>query len=384
MNEAELIGRIYESSEGDSQDFGGLFRVLGETLGAVSGHHFVLEENAAPETHDFGSDPAAFARYIDEFQAVDPRLRIAQQNPHRIFSDVDVIDASSFERAPIYAELLRSVNLRYSLFFASPVQPGLVLAQALMRPKKLSHFGEEEKRRLERILPHLRRAVRLRWNLLRLHQPLSDLQQSIDRLPSPTLILDASGRPLCMNQRVRRLLDERDGLVLRGGRLDATSPTASRALSAALTETLRLGTPAALRSLHTVSPPSVVQVHRDGGRVLSLIFLPFGVAHHPVLNDVPQARALVVIHDPDRALRLNPALIAKVHGLTPTEAALAAALAEGETPASIARERGSSEQTVRTHIKRILEKTETTRQVDRVRLLLAGGAMHLGGSDGEP
>lgn len=85
-----------------------------------------------------------------------------------------------------------------------------------------------------------------------------------------------------------------------------------------------------------------------------------------------------MIHDPEGVVRLNPELISKVHGLTPTEAALAAALAEGETPASIAHERGCSEQTVRTHIKRILEKTETSRQVDLVRLLLSGGAMHLG------
>lgn len=177
-------------------------------------------------------------------------------------SDVDVIDARSFERAPIYAEFLRHLDIRYTLFFASPVQPGLVLAQALMRPKKLGHFEEEEMRRLERLLPHLLRALRLRWNLERLRQPPSDLQQAIDRLPSPTLILDASGRPLCMNERVRRLLDAKDGLVLRRGRLDATSATASRDLAAALAETLRLGDPVALRAMDTVVPPAVVQVHR--------------------------------------------------------------------------------------------------------------------------
>lgn len=381
IDEAELIGRIYESAEGDSHDFGPLFQSLGETLGAVAGHHLVFEEAGTPETHAFGGDPAAFARYIAEFQAVDPRLRIAQQNPHVIFSDVDVIDPRTFERSPIYAEFLRHQDFRYTLFFASPVQPGLVLAQALMRPKKLAHFGEEEKRRLERLLPHLRRALRLRWNLQRLRRPRSDLQEAIDRLPSPTLVLDASGRPLCMNRNVRRLLDEKDGLVLNEGRLDATSATASRELAAVLAETLRLGEPTALRSLHTVAPPGIVQIPREGGRALSLLFLPFGAADHPALGEVPRARALVIIHDPERVLRLNPELIAKVHGLTPTEAALAAALAEGETPVSIAKGRGSSEQTVRTHIKRILEKTGTSRQADLVRLLLAGGAMHLGAAD---
>jgi len=62
--------------------------------------------------------------------------------------------------------------------------------------------------------------------------------------------------------------------------------------------------------------------------------------------------------------------------LTPTEAELAAALAEGRTLAEFAEARGCSEQTGRTHLKRILEKTGTSRQADLVRVLLTGAAMH--------
>jgi len=89
------------------------------------------------------------------------------------------------------------------------------------------------------------------------------------------------------------------------------------------------------------------------------------------------ARVLAVIHDPRRIVRLQPALLAKVHGLTKTEAALAAALAAGRTVASFAIGQGSSEHTARTHMKRILEKTGTKRQADLVRVLLTGVAAYL-------
>lgn len=57
--------------------------------------------------------------------------------------------------------------------------------------------------------------------------------------------------------------------------------------------------------------------------------------------------------------------------LTPTEARLAVAIAEGSTPAEAAGFLGISVLTARTHLKRIFHKTATTRQAELVRLVLA-------------
>jgi len=121
----------------------------------------------------------------------------------------------------------------------------------------------------------------------------------------------------------------------------------------------------------------VVEVEREGGRPLCLSFLPVAPSHRVRGEVAPRARAIVVVHDPEAEVRLRPELIARIHGLTPTEAALAAAIASGRTAAEIAAERGSSEHTVRTHLKRILDKTGTTRQADLVRLLLASAALQM-------
>jgi DNA-binding CsgD family transcriptional regulator len=89
-----------------------------------------------------------------------------------------------------------------------------------------------------------------------------------------------------------------------------------------------------------------------------------------------RARILALIHDPRRRIRLNPALVAQLHGLTSTEAALATAIAEGHTLAEFAIVRGCTELTARTHLKRILDKTGTNRQPELVRVLLTSVAMH--------
>lgn len=69
------------------------------------------------------------------------------------------------------------------------------------------------------------------------------------------------------------------------------------------------------------------------------------------------ARVLALFHDPRRRIRLEAALVAQVYGLTATEAALATALAHGQTIADFARARGCTEQTARSHLKRVREQT---------------------------
>ena len=61
--------------------------------------------------------------------------------------------------------------------------------------------------------------------------------------------------------------------------------------------------------------------------------------------------------------------------LTPSEARIAALLAVGRTTAEITLELSISENTLKTHLRRILEKTATSRQVELVSLLARVGSV---------
>jgi DNA-binding CsgD family transcriptional regulator len=64
-------------------------------------------------------------------------------------------------------------------------------------------------------------------------------------------------------------------------------------------------------------------------------------------------------------------LVQSLFDLTPTEASVARSLASGETVEAIASARGVSQNTIRAHIRGVLEKTGCNRQVDVVALLTA-------------
>jgi DNA-binding CsgD family transcriptional regulator len=79
----------------------------------------------------------------------------------------------------------------------------------------------------------------------------------------------------------------------------------------------------------------------------------------------------LIISDPNRAIELDHAALCRLYGLTPAEGRLAALLANGKHIESAAHLLGVSIHTVRTHLKHIFSKTETSSQSDLVRLILS-------------
>jgi DNA-binding CsgD family transcriptional regulator len=79
--------------------------------------------------------------------------------------------------------------------------------------------------------------------------------------------------------------------------------------------------------------------------------------------------AMVFVHDPLRAAPASVALLQSVFGLTPAEADLARALHAGTSPARHARDRAVSVNTVYTHLRRLKEKTGTTRLAELTNLI---------------
>ena len=85
--------------------------------------------------------------------------------------------------------------------------------------------------------------------------------------------------------------------------------------------------------------------------------------------------ALVLVADPARRTRIDPAVAAEALGLTGMESRVAVLLAEGMTVRDVAAAMGRGESTIRSHVKHMFAKHGLSRQADLVRLVLAvGGA----------
>jgi DNA-binding CsgD family transcriptional regulator len=116
----------------------------------------------------------------------------------------------------------------------------------------------------------------------------------------------------------------------------------------------------------------VLAIRRGPGqrRPLAILAAPFRIDRAAPFALVRRPAVVVFVSDPERAPRTPPEHLAELYGLTPRESALVALLLDGCDLREAAGRLGVSMNTVRTHMRLVLEKTGTHRQAELVSLLL--------------
>ena len=144
-----------------------------------------------------------------------------------------------------------------------------------------------------------------------------------------------------------RLFAGGDGLTLGVDGLRATDRVADRALAGAVER--------ALRELGAV--PAELLVPRPSGRADHRVTLIPRREAYPWLM-LRASSVLVLIEDRDAASRFALGRLAAQFGLTAAEAEVAHAVMQGRSAADMAGETGRSLATVRTHLARVMAKTQ--------------------------
>jgi hypothetical protein len=135
---------------------------LSDYIGGAAVNLILIEKPAASpvDMHFERVDEQAYARYINDYIAVDPRVpRILQAPVNRLLLEHHVLTEEEKRTGAIYNELLARSGMRnqaITLLSADSVFAGFGVA-----PRDDSRaFEPEQLARLARVLPHLRHAVR--------------------------------------------------------------------------------------------------------------------------------------------------------------------------------------------------------------------------------
>ena len=183
--------------------------------------------------------------------------------------------------------------------------------------------------------------------------------------------VDGRGRIAAANDRALALLRTGEGLVDQDGVLGADVPADNAVLQGLLAGALPSGGGPGAGGSMTVrraANPQPLVVH----------LLPLG-RPEPAVCTWPGA-AVVVVADPARRTRFDPALVAAGLGLTPMESRVAVLLTEGKSLREAAAATGCKESTIRWHLRQIFAKRGIARQAELVRLVLSlalAGAAHV-------
>lgn len=232
--------------------------------------------------------------------------------------------------------------------------PGLIVMRRI--PPQDSRFEEI----YSALRLHLHRALEMQRRFKEFESRQIGLEDALNRLTTGVILLDSRLMVIFANSCAHKVLEERNGLLLRDGMLAAQSRSDSMKLGQTLQEILGILKP------HRKN--GVAWISRSGKRPLVVVTLRIGTTNRLA------AAIAVYLSDPDSGMLPDPDLLRQLYRLTPAESAVVLQLLQGNRLETSAQALGISLNTARTHLKRALNKTDTRRQADLIRLLLTGPA----------
>jgi DNA-binding CsgD family transcriptional regulator len=346
-----LLGRLRQEARAD------FVFVAAYSLASGRGRLLYSANVGAPQVRSFADLyvlPAQWVRssHADPLVVEDVATRAAAPDGEFYARWLDPSRSVSFLQALITHEPVRS-----------PAGPEVTFI-AIARSRAAGEFTRAEIARVSTLVSHIRRAVDIQATVTALKAQWQAAMDSFDKLGVGVVILDGDQRPLGMNQYARELVAARGNKPLEAlapimfnGEHGATAMRACGLLGGAdeVLDGNGFGTVVEAREANGARPIIATarrldNAPRDGGRgaPASVIFLS----------------------DPERKATFDAETMRRLYGLTRAEANIAVMLAEGRHLDQAADLLDISINTARTHLKRVLEKTNTTRQADLVRLLL--------------
>ncbi len=296
-----------------------------------------------------------FAAYVNEgwFAQCDRRVCLMSQTSPSFFVEHDFWSDRELDGKAIYRDFFRPRGLGWSASTGLQLTTGDNIVFSVERALDRGPLGPTEVERLNRLRPHLARSASVTARL-GLHRA-QGASETLGTLGIPALLIDGRGAVLDANAEAEAL-DEHVRWAA-GDRVVLTDVRANTLLTDALA---RVGEPAA-------DVPASFALRDAGDRpVLIAHVLPVRGSAHDVFG---RGLALLTLSPVGAARPRSPELIRSLFDLTAAEARVAIGLTQGETLQDIAERGGVAMTTVRTQLRRVLEKTGCTRQAELVSLL---------------
>jgi DNA-binding CsgD family transcriptional regulator/PAS domain-containing protein len=273
-----------------------------------------------------------------------------------VFHSDELVDRASFYETPFFTDFLAAYRMEVGLIALIDRHDRDHLCLCFPGPDNAPPDGLANVTRL--LMPHFQRAVRISRRLSETELAAATARAALDAAPSAILICDDDLRLTYANPPGEALI--RDGyLALRGGRLSLAQPRDTDRLRA-LGDAGAVSRCAAIALEPADLPAVAAMAMRIGGAQAQAIHADFG-----------PASLMIVCGRNHRTSFAHVDYLRDWFGLTPAEARLAAALAEGASLEDFAATRGVSLNAARFLLKGVFAKTDTNRQPQLVARLQA-------------
>ncbi|MBA5640233.1 helix-turn-helix transcriptional regulator [Duganella sp. LX20W] len=363
QRQLDLVEQIYEAAMGPPH-WRGLCARLAAAFGADSAVLALLDERGPARVLDHSANftAAMQSQYEQHFCHEDLWARRARElGAGRVYSSAELVADADFMRSSYYADFCRPAGIFYVVGALLPLAPRRHAVLGIHRPRRAGHYDRDAQRQLAALLPHLQRALRLELRLEQAGLALRCDEAALASARVAAIVVDAELTVLHATDSAAALLAPASPLRLLHGRLSATVAPGG----ASLAQLVRAALPGPGRAPRAQS----CCLPRHGLAPLTLTVAPLPAP----AGSVP--RALLLLRATEQAT-VDASALRQLYQLTPAEADVAKALAEGGSLEQHALARGISMNTIKTHLQRVYAKTGACRQGELVALLHGSAAIY--------
>jgi DNA-binding CsgD family transcriptional regulator/PAS domain-containing protein len=313
-------------------------------------------------------DPRMPGVYAAHFAQCNPLTNVSDADAYvtgwspKIITDEDWMPKDELLCSEYYNDFLRPQDIHTTLMIRLSLNGYDLSVLNVNRSVRQGRFGSVERAIAARLQPHLMRALRLSHKVASMRLLSTSVADALDQSRDAMFLISRDGTVKHLNLAAERLIESGAAQVV-GGRLRVNGE--SRRLDALVTGALEFDP--ARRGGGSMAVP------RASGRALSLHVTP--VRADIIYETMCGPSALVSVTDLEAGMDLPECRLRDLFGLTRAEVGVARALFEGQTTREAAESLGVSFFTVRAHLARICEKTQTRGQVDLARLLMRVGGL---------
>jgi DNA-binding CsgD family transcriptional regulator len=350
-------GRLLEAMINTSR-WGAALEAVSEACGARAGQLIALDAEHNPTSHWVSGTPEDFPsqwlRYGFADPRVNPRFGAGLTAPLMTpIADQDYANVDLRKRSPIYRDIFDPNDLPFNCQAVLMRDKQAFVRASVTRSLKQGPLDNDAFRAFAALLPYLQAAIRVQANLA-LNERNAVLR-TLDALTAVVFCLDDLGRVIGMSKPAAVMAERGDVVMVSAKHLRLPEEIDQKRLAPMVTTALASATrrfPVALEPLCLSSRALVIEVHPLPREHLC-------IAGSPAL--------LLLIRPAKKAERIQA--LRGVYRLTPAEAEVANAVADGSTLQEIAKLRSASLTTVRSQLQAVFAKLGVQRQSDLIRKL---------------
>ncbi len=364
QNITDLIGQIYEcAGQLENDGWQSVFERISGSLecGPGSLHFFIKEAQTFERLADTNEPSFQQDFRTTYFQILPFRDHLLKLKAGEVMIRSRACPDRRFAESQLYQEHFRDLGIYYvmhhNLADAGEANFGITLT----RPEDHRDFDEADMQAYMQVAPHLQRAVRLHIDLLRADSKSRFYEAAWDRSPQAMILVNETFEIEFRNQAALQYFEDGHFLIEGVSKLACPRAEDSRNLQAMISSVFTADTASELTN------GGQYQLRSGDTRPLSLLVAPY---LETTSFGFVQRKAVIFIGDPRNKNGSPTENLCKLYGLTVSEGRLANLLAEGNSIREIAEILSISENTARTHLKRIFSKTDTNRQAELVKLIL--------------